>query len=256
VAQALTAHSQRILVECDTMLAHILTRYAPALRRLRDAQAGYSARTPGSCEPGAGKGFTAGSITERLATPTPTDRANRADYLNALTLPFTIATAASAASIGAHITIRNVPTDPRPGVQKLRWVAWLIPQLVEQHFEPPNAKLDTLHRRIDWLHRIVTNWGGELVTPKRQPDLIPNDPTEMWCTSCLRIGDKNPRHRGDRCRFCYDWDRTEHFLVPTEILEIRQRRRLTERDVERCRKDWRDKQKTKKRRRAARRDLG
>lgn len=57
----------RRLTDCDTMLATILTHYSTAIRRLEEALPGYPARTPGSGEPGGGKGFTVGSRTERQA---------------------------------------------------------------------------------------------------------------------------------------------------------------------------------------------
>jgi hypothetical protein len=243
----MTVHHRRILTECDTMLAHITTRYGTTLRRLYQAQPGFPPRTPASGEPGGGKGFTTGSITERLAgRPAP----ERTDLLDALTLPNLISTTVMHCATDATLTIRNVPAGPRETLRRLVFARWILLQLVEQNHEPARKPLEQLHRHTAHLHGIVTRWGGELVTPKKQPDLIPTDLTEMWCTSCLRIGDKNPRHRGDRCRFCYDWERQEGFLAPTEILETRKRRRLTERDVERCRKDWRERTKGKKRRRA------
>lgn len=69
-----------------------------------------------------------------------------------------------------------------------------------------------------------------LTTPGNVPE-----PVELWCRHHLTVDPDNPmhepRHRGDTCRFCYDWSR-EHGgkLPPLDIIRLRASgRRVTQR---------------------------
>lgn len=249
------------LIEADTMLAYITTHYGTTLRRLNEAQPGFSARTPGSGEPGAGKGFTADSSTERMVIPQG-DKARRyetrwspemSDLETALALPEFIAHTANQLATGAQLTLIDVPDGPRLPLRQLVWTRWLLHQLIAQNHPAPSRPLGALHRHCVELDAITRRWGGPLHTPKRQEDLIPNDPTERWCTSCLRIAKHSVRHRGDRCSWCYSFEQTPGNPTPPpiELLEKRHRGiRIYDRDIEPHRKAWRDKQKQRKRKKA------
>lgn len=57
------------------------------------------------------------------------------------------------------------------------------------------------------------------------------DPGE-WCTNHLTIQQCEPRHRGDLCRFCYDFHAVRKRLPPASILGLRHRYgRVTEKQV-------------------------
>lgn len=54
-----------------------------------------------------------------------------------------------------------------------------------------------------------------------------------WCSNHLRIQQCEPRHRGDLCRFCYDFKNLRQKVPPPTILGIRHRYgRVTEKQIE------------------------
>lgn len=62
--------------------------------------------------------------------------------------------------------------------------------------------------------------------------LTMSDPAE-WCANHLRIQQCEPRHRGDLCRFCYDFKNLRKRLPPPSVLGIRHRYgRITEKQVD------------------------
>lgn len=56
-----------------------------------------------------------------------------------------------------------------------------------------------------------------------------NDRDERWCDHHLRVGLCEPRHRGDCCRFCYDFRLTWNVLPPVSLVRDRHNgKRITE----------------------------
>lgn len=73
--------------------------------------------------------------------------------------------------------------------------------------------------------RIVNAWIPN-ATPTSGP--IAFDPGD-WCSSCLRIGKCSPRHRGDRCRWCYDFQSNYKREPPIELVrDHHEGRRISE----------------------------
>lgn len=73
--------------------------------------------------------------------------------------------------------------------------------------------------------RIVNAWIPNATPSKSAPTFDPQD----WCSSCLRIGKCSPRHRGDRCRWCYDFQTAYHREPPIELVrDHHEGRRISE----------------------------
>lgn len=80
--------------------------------------------------------------------------------------------------------------------------------------------------------RIVNAWtptSERTTSPLGGKQLDPGD----WCSSCLRIGKCAPRHRGDLCRWCYDFKTAnQHRMPPIELVRMHHEgRRITEEAV-------------------------
>ncbi len=216
-------HTHRILTECETLLARIGTRYGTTVRRLTtEVTPGFPAHTPASGEPGGGSSGPGNSRTERLAgLPHP----ELDDLHDALWLPYTIATYAERTARGLPVVLADIPPgSPRATLRKLVWSRWLIRQLIEQPEHQVSLRhLKRLHPAICDLDRIVTRWGYTPHRPSPVVDarLLADDPTGELCRSCLRVGRRETRHRGDLCRWCYDFERSEGFPVPPPIIEAR-----------------------------------
>lgn len=229
----------RILTECATLLNRITERYTTAVRRLtNEALPGFPARTPASGEPGGGRGFTAGSITERLALAYHPELA---DLELMLALPRFIAASACQLSDAPALPL-TATSSAWLLITRLSIVAALTRDTV------PSKPLATLHRHIDQLDRLTTIYGYTPTKPKpaSNPHLLADDPTDTWCRSCLRIGNREPRYRGDLCQWCYRFERTEGFPVPAPIAEKRAHGTVYDRDVEPFRRAWREQQKRRK----------
>ncbi len=71
------------------------------------------------------------------------------------------------------------------------------------------------------LWNVTQRWAPDPTRPKTAVDrsALAVDLTEMWCRSCLRVGERSPRHRGELCRWCYQFQAGEGFLVPVDIVE-------------------------------------
>lgn len=246
-----TPQTIRILNECDMLLARIGTRYGTTIRRLTtDITPGFPTRTPGSGEPGGGHGGHGESATERLAgRNTP----ELDDLRDALELPAVIAKRTNRLAAGMTIVIANIPhNSPRATLRQLVWSRWLIRQLLEQNRDVSSRRLDNVHHAIVRLDNITNRWGYTPHKPERptNPRTLADDATGELCRSCLRVGAREPRYRGDLCQWCYRFELTERFLPPTDILETRASgKTITENMVAPHRQAHRDR--NKKRRRKA-----
>lgn len=101
------------------------------------------------------------------------------------------------------------------------------------HAVVANAELRT-HARLALassrsVYNIVRAWATPPPMPKAPNVLDPGD----WCASCLRIAKCSPRHRGDLCRWCYDFNRAEHQRPPVKIVRYHHEgRRITQQMVD------------------------
>jgi hypothetical protein len=241
----MTPQATRILTECDTMLADITRRYHIARRRLTEVEPGYPAHTPGAGEPGRAKGYVAGSITERLATQhhPELDTAQRLDHG-----PTEIAKSIIPFADALNLPMHGGWIATRQHVQRLTWCRWIIRQIINHpDYDPPTKPLTATHRTIADLHRIVITWGTKPTTPTHpaaDPTMLPEDFTGDLCRSCLRVGSRSVRYRGELCRWCYDFAGSEGFIPPPQIIEARASGKpITEPMVAPHRKAYRDKQK-------------
>lgn len=94
------------------------------------------------------------------------------------------------------------------------------------------AALDKLVKRIAAdtavLSAITDRWGwaqaGEVyhsVAPRYAGQVPTTD--VRWCVSCARTNYAEHVHRGDLCRWCYDFKAAEGTLPPVDLLDARQR---------------------------------
>jgi hypothetical protein len=60
--------------------------------------------------------------------------------------------------------------------------------------------VDLISRRVAELDQLTGNWMRR--NPTTRDRTIHH--TEGRCTSCIRVGEIEPTHRGDLCRWCYD----------------------------------------------------
>lgn len=214
---------QEALVYCDTLLAELTPKYRHALERLAELLPGHSGRPVGSGEPGGGSGFTATSVVERAATNSPErNRLDRAQALPALLVD-------QAEHIAGQTFAPKNPTDH----QRLALAAWIVRRLAQRPHLPAGP-VRRLHADICELHDIVMTATRDPanVTPIRSPALA-SDLTGQWCTSCLRIGAREPR--SDRyttdalCRWCGDFQATQGWLPTPPLVEAHcDRRKITE----------------------------
>ena len=72
----------------------------------------------------------------------------------------------------------------------------------------------TLLNTINELYSLTQEWG---YTPARPATTT--DTNHEWCTSCLRIDQCSDRHRGDLCRWCYDFHAIQHRQPSTDLLD-------------------------------------
>lgn len=236
------------LVECRTMLDTILARYSLAVRQLNQALPGFPSTTPGAGNVGGGTAPT-GSIVERLADTDTPDRA-LTDLTIILGLPEQVRWHATRSARGIPLSTQiaaKIPSHPRYTLKHLHVARFLIDHMIAVDHEPPFVKLQLLHETIDSLHRLTTTWGREPTVPARdrkQAAELPDDLTGLWCRSCLRVGSRSPRYRGDLDRWCYEFQSAEGFLPPASILEARRDgRKITDQMVAPHRKAHRDKKK-------------
>ena len=229
--QLVTPQTVRILTECDTLLAEIGRNYTVAVRQLEQAAPGFPAHTPAAGEPGTSKSFTGGSIVERLALhPHPElDAAQRLHHE-----PHTIMAATIAVTETLRLPHPNLDLSQHKALQALLWSRWAIRRTLQTTTNPATRPLNDLHNTIIDLHRTVTTWAYTAAVPATTAtNQLADDPTERWCRNCLNIGVREPRWRGDLCRWCYEFNASERFLPPPALLKIRQSKsRVTQRDVE------------------------
>lgn len=78
-------------------------------------------------------------------------------------------------------------------------------------------RLQRLHGDALWI-RDMAHVLAPIVPPSTM-NQVPDDP--IWCSHHLKVGLCEPRHRGDRCRACYDFELMWKALPPFSLLRDR-----------------------------------
>ena len=85
-----------------------------------------------------------------------------------------------------------------------------------------------MHASAAAVRRITSAWSF----PPLPNATLRVDP-EDWCVSCIRIAKCSPRARGELCRWCDDFTRTEHARPPVKLVKLHHEgRRITQQMVD------------------------
>lgn len=208
----MTPQRQLVIIEHQTLdITHHLGR---ALHNTHQSmQDGYPTRSPGDGNPGGGS-ITATSRPPRHALLTRPDPARIAnDDIHDYTTRSTNHANHATLTILQHPIFPCAPHPINQAVHTHR-IARLLGLIDPTRLHP----LDTWLTDTNHLHRTILRWAWTTHTPARTSEQLATDLTDMWCRRCLTAGIRQPRHRGDLCRFCYDWQRTWRQLPPHHIL--------------------------------------
>lgn len=276
----------RVLNECGSLLTATIDRYPKAWERLTvEVTPGFPGKTPGSGDPGSGRGPmllerstdpdtdirkstdpAEGTIVERLAlSPSEQSVLDELEQLGAGPQRIAVYTTQLLRSIGIPSSTPKIPPPAGPPMEPLlatahcvsglRWCRDFILAVVDRPHHVERClvgRVQNVHRPVVDLHRLTVRWGYD---PKKgesadDPTLLATDLTEMWCRSCLRAGSRYPRYVGDLCQWCWRFHQEQGFLPPPEIIDARARgQRITEQMVEPHRRRHRERRKSRSRKR-------
>ena len=210
----MTPDRQLTIIEHQTLdITHHLGR---ALHNTHQSmQDGYPTRSPGDGNPGGGS-ITATSRPPRHALLTRPDPARTANTTIRTLTQDSAETAPMKLLLGGHPSALQPPHN-NPIAQAV--YAHRAARLIHATTPPDQLPLfDHWLTTVNNLHRTILRWAWTTHTPARTSEQLATDLTDMWCRRCLTAGIRQPRHRGDLCRFCYDWQRTWRQLPPHHIL--------------------------------------
>lgn len=215
------------LVEFDGLLSAAVLRVGRATANLvQESSGGFGSRTPGSGDPGGGKGGRASALlidrddvgdegdrvpvssVERVALGLAADdvAARRLAELGSVSVLL-------ADRLGSVCVAAGVDPGPCPpvGASPLRWVVLGLAR-VQRLLRAPEDRLAELGEMVDGCRSmagrvadIVQVWGYAPAVPQVRPavrQVLAVDLTERWCTSHLRVGERRPRTRGVLCDWC------------------------------------------------------
>ncbi len=257
------------LIEIHTMLHESTQRVGRAVLNMRElGVSGLPGSTPGNGSPGGGKGASTRTIPVRVSEGV-VDRVPvtsvEALALDGVSDEATVASGlllrharwcALAASDEIERSTGQRPVSPGEDAGPLRLVVHAYRcSLVLVDAEPMatapsqwSAWYSSTRRVWDLCNR----WGFSPSRPSTSSDvreLLAVDLTEMWCRSCLRVGERAPRDRGELCRWCRSFHGAEGFLPPVELVEAHaDGRRITEQMIIPFRQAHRARQTAKRRR--------
>lgn len=268
----------RILNQAETNLASVLqpatipatdrtvTRYQLACWRIRHEGPGFTTRTPGNGDPGSGGGAQVHAYSNDPAT----DHVHRNEHiegthperhaLNA-TLPeladlteleqlpdrLQNATAAWLTTIGLRYL------EHLGAVYRIRMAHRAIRHVLDDHTTAARSNPGTF-RHVDRccnnLAHLTQRWGYTPAEPSdarpHDPDQLATDLTEKLCRSCLRVGHRSDRKKGDLCRWCDDFRGDYGFVPPPELVAAHASGiRITLNMIEPHRRRHRDRQKNR-----------
>ena len=84
---------------------------------------------------------------------------------------------------------------------------------------------DDLRRQCDELAQILARYAPRPATPREVLETLGDDERSGRCVSCARtcvargVARWEPAHRGDLCRWCYDWRRRTGQVPPLAALD-------------------------------------
>lgn len=147
-----------------------------------------------------------------------------------------------ACTLGEHIWFST--QDMRPGLRAQttdpRTRSWPIE--TDDGTEDHSDRTDpTQNVHLEYRRRLVRVWRTvrdlQQFMDAHRPDRtvpLPEPPAdEVWCRPCLTIGVCEPRHRGDECRWHYEFRRTHHIDAPVDLTRAKHDgKRITERMVD------------------------
>lgn len=243
------------LIVCDTLLAELTPRFGRARAGLLELQSGLSGRPAGSGDPpGGGSGFSSTSVVERTATvERKTPERWRLDRLDELPPLLVVDMVPIIRSCDGRLS--PLPPSPTAG-QRLAWVSWATRLCVELHqlsgTQP--RKVLRFHGHVDELHALVLSATADPQTPTVERAVqLATDLTDMWCRSCLRIGQRagrSDRYADGLCRWCGDFTGAQGFLPTLDLLDAYHAgKRITETMVAAARQSLLDKPKKRRKRR-------
>lgn len=226
------------LILCGTLLGEVMPRFASAREHLFELQPGHSGRSAGSGEPGGGSGFSATSVVERtVARGSQTER-RRLARLEA----FPPVLVELARAIVDRMGARLPELGPRPTHgQRLAWVAWSTRVCVDLNrsagVKVPRRLALELHSNICDLHDLVVAETSPATVREQRSAELASDQTEMWCRSCLRVGQRagrSERYPTDGlCKWCGDFQATNGFLPTLTLIDAHHEgRKITQQMVD------------------------
>jgi hypothetical protein len=122
------------------------------------------------------------------------------------------------------------------------------------YVEPPIDLTVLAHAR--WRSKLALAWEAcleviddiQALRPDRATEHVDSTATdEDWCRSCLRIGQCQPRSRGDFCDFCYRFNLATTKLPPVWLIKVHHERgKVTGREMDQAIREVRPKKKAKR----------
>lgn len=215
------------LIHVDTTLARVTVGYRSARERIADTIPGHSGRPAGTGEPGGGTGGFGDTVVERCAARSSVGSLTmqRMELLADRIVERTEQLAAETGILAAT----HGPLD-NGAVRRLTWARWAVRLLVElQHrtgrYSIADRYVRPLHDDVAELAAIVDTWRAPRDAPDQRTVELAVDDTERWCTSCLRVGSREPRSERYTslgvCRWCGDFNAEQGFMPSLEILDAR-----------------------------------
>ena len=251
------------LIEIHTMLHESTQKVGRAVRNMNELSvSGLPASTPGNGSPGGGKGASSRTMpvtvsrgvvdrvpvtsVEAMALGGSTDEATLALDQLARAARWCATDAASA----VERTLGQRPVEPSGAVTPMQLVVQAYRCAVVlvdlDQVQVPGAAVDRWYKPTRRVWELCNRWGFSPSRPTSSVDtreLLAVDLTEMWCRSCLRVGERAPRHRGELCRWCESFKAAEGFLPPVELVEAHaDGRRISEAMIAPHRQAHRDRQ--------------
>jgi len=227
------------VIKWEALLHDTMQHAGQAQRNLEALTPGHPTTSPGNGGPGGGG--SGDSIVHRLVESRAFDRDHIIRKLADLQRAGGLATV-----LGGQLVLaltRQQPVWPRASFNIVPYVAYAYRCVIvaKDHLEhdPDWAGRYTPRRQMTEacvdLWTITTAWSSPATQRMESPataELLAVDLTEMYCRSCLRIGWHQARHRGELCRWCYNFHITEGFMPPRRLIIMHnEQRRITEKDI-------------------------
>jgi hypothetical protein len=237
------------LIEIHTMLHESTQLVGRAVSNMNElGVSGLPSSTPGNGSPGGGKGASSRTMpvvvaggwvdrvpvtsVEALAIGGARDEATLASDQLARAARFCATDAADVVErvLGQRPVMPAESASPMQLVVQAYRCAVVLVQLEGE--EVSSSTVGRWYKPTRRVWELCSRWGFSPTMERSSADareLLAVDLTEMWCRSCLRVGERAPRDRGDLCRWCRTFHGVEGFLPPVDLVEAHaDGRRITE----------------------------